>query len=136
MAHLGSGRRRALAVPVGLALTASLAFLPSVAASAAPLSSTADAAATSTAGTTGPKLSYVANLRTYATVTAAKKAIERAGGTVVTAYEQIGVVVAHSQNPDFAKQLRANRGLFDSVGATRTAPSRRCRPPTRARRSS
>ncbi|MEV7523678.1 S8 family serine peptidase [Streptomyces sp. NPDC091371] len=122
MAHLGSGRRRALAVPVGLALTASLAFLPSVAASAAPLGNTADGAAASKAGTTGPELSYVANLNTYATVQAAKKAIERAGGTVVTAYEQIGVVVAHSQNPDFAKTLRANRGLFTSVGATRTAP--------------
>ncbi|MGW7450481.1 S8 family serine peptidase [Streptomyces sp. NPDC054787] len=122
MAHLGSGRRRALAVPVGLALTASLAFLPSVAASAAPLGTTADAATASKADTTGPKLSYVANLNSYATVTAAKKAIERAGGTVVTAYEEIGVVVAHSQNPDFAKQLRAQRGLFVSVGATRTAP--------------
>ncbi|MEU9253220.1 S8 family serine peptidase [Streptomyces sp. NPDC048270] len=122
MAHLGSGRRRALAVPVGLALTASLAFLPSVSASAAPLGNTADAATASRAETTGPKLSYVANLNAYATVKAAKKAIERAGGTVVTAYEQIGVIVAHSQNPDFAKQLRANRGLFVSVGATRTAP--------------
>lgn len=121
MAHLGSGRRR-LAVPVGLALTASLAFLPSVAASAAPLGSTADAATASKADTTGPKLSYVANLTAYGTVKQAKKAIERAGGTVVTAYEQIGVVVAHSQNPDFAKQLRAQRSLFVSVGATRTAP--------------
>ncbi|MFE2325880.1 S8 family serine peptidase [Streptomyces sp. NPDC059385] len=122
MAHLGSGRRRALAVPVGLALTASLAFLPTVAASAAPLGNTAETAAASKAETTGPKLSYVANLNSYATVKAAKKAIERAGGTVVTSYEQIGVIVAHSQNPDFAKTLRANRGLFVSVGATRTAP--------------
>ncbi|MCJ1680337.1 S8 family serine peptidase [Streptomyces sp. APSN-46.1] len=122
MAHLGSGRRRRLAVPVGLALTASLAFLPSVAASAAPLGNTADATTAAKPDTTGPKLSYVANLNTYATVTAAQKAIERAGGTVVTSYEQIGVVVAHSQNPDFAKQLRAQRGLFVSVGATRTAP--------------
>lgn len=135
MAHLGSGRR-ALAVPVGLALTASLAFLPSVAASAAPLGSTADAATASQAEFTGPKLSYVVNLNTYATVQAGKKAVERADGTVVTAYEQIGVIVAHSQNPEFAKTLRANRGLFASVGATRTAPSSRWRPPTRARRSS
>ncbi|ATZ27447.1 S8 family serine peptidase [Streptomyces lavendulae] len=123
MAHLGHGRRRALAVPVGLALTASLAFLPSVAASAAPLSDTAGpAAAAKPASTTGPKLSYVANLTAYGTVKQAKKAVEQAGGTVVTSYEQIGVVVAHSQNPDFAKQLRAQRSLFVSVGATRTAP--------------
>ncbi|APU39715.1 S8 family serine peptidase [Streptomyces sp. NPDC056254] len=121
MAHLGSVRRRTLAVPVGLALTASLALLPAVSASAAPLAANADTAAAK-ATTTGPKLSYVANLNTYATMKAAKKAVERAGGTVVTAYEQIGVVVAHSQNPDFAKQLRAQRGLFVSVGATRTAP--------------
>jgi subtilisin family serine protease len=122
MAHLGSGRRRALAVPVGLALTASLAFLPSVAASAAPLEGSAGTAAAAKPGTTGPKLSYVANLTAYGTVKQATKAVERAGGTVVIAYEQIGVVVAHSQNPDFAKQLRAQRSLFVSVGATRTAP--------------
>lgn len=122
MAHLGHGRRRALAVPVGLALTASLAFLPSVAASAAPLGNTADSVTAAKPAATGPKLSYVANLNVYATATAAKKAIERAGGTVVIAYEQIGVIVAHSENPDFAKQLRTQRGLFNSVGATRTAP--------------
>lgn len=123
MAHLGTGhRRRALAIPVGLALTASLAFLPSVAATAAPLGATADASATAKPDTSGPKLSYVANLNAYGTVKQAKKSIERAGGTVVIAYEQIGVVVAHSQNPDFAKQLRAQRSLFVSVGATRTAP--------------
>ncbi|WP_405494354.1 S8 family peptidase [Streptomyces sp. NBC_00096] len=123
MAHLGTGhRRRALAVPVGLALTASLAFLPSVAASAAPVGTTADAVATAKPDTSGPKLSYVANLTAYGTVKQAKKAIERAGGTVVIAYEQIGVVVAHSQNPEFAKQLRGQRSLFVSVGATRTAP--------------
>ncbi|MCX5196508.1 S8 family serine peptidase [Streptomyces sp. NBC_00249] len=122
MAHLGHGRRRALAVPVGLALTASLAFLPSVAASAAPLGNTAESATASKAATTGPKLSYVANLTAYGTAKQAKKAIEQAGGTVVKAYDEIGVVVAHSQNPDFAKQLRTQRNLFVSVGATRTAP--------------
>ncbi|MFF5443859.1 S8 family serine peptidase [Streptomyces sp. NPDC012888] len=118
MAHLGSGRRRALAVPVGLALTASLAFVPSVAASAAPLGNSG----VTQPSTSGPKLSYVANLTAYGSVKQAKKAVERAGGTVVTAYEQIGVVVAHSQNPEFAKQLRTQKHLFTSVGATRTAP--------------
>ncbi|MEU3404234.1 S8 family serine peptidase [Streptomyces sp. NPDC006670] len=122
MAHLGSGRRRALAVPVGLALTASLALLPSVTASAAPLGDTAGPAPAARAAATGPALSYVANLTAYGTARQAAKAVEQAGGTVVTSYEQIGVVVAHSQNPDFAKQLRAQRNLFVSVGATRTAP--------------
>ncbi|QES50776.1 peptidase S8 [Streptomyces venezuelae] len=119
MAHLGSGRRRALAVPVGLALTASLAFLPAVTASAAPAEA---AGARAASPATGPKLSYVANLTAYGTVKQARKAVERAGGTVVTAYEQIGVVVAHSQNPAFAQELRTQRHLFVSVGATRTAP--------------
>ncbi|MFI5621078.1 S8 family peptidase [Streptomyces sp. NPDC051567] len=122
MAHLGFGRRRALAVPVGLALTASLAFLPSAAASAAPLGNTAQTATASKPSTSGPKLSYVANLTAYGTVKQARKAIERAGGTVVIAHEKIGVVVAHSQNPEFAKELRTQRSLFVSVGATRTAP--------------
>ena len=49
MAHLGSRRRRALAVPVGLALTASLGFLPAVAASAAPLDAAAAAGGRRTA---------------------------------------------------------------------------------------
>ncbi|MBT2451759.1 S8 family serine peptidase [Streptomyces sp. ISL-43] len=123
MAHLGTGhRRRTLALPVGLALTASLAFLPAVTASAAPLGSGAETVAAAKPDTSGPKLSYVANLTAYGTVKQARKAIERAGGTVVIAYEQIGVVVAHSQNPEFAKQLRGQRSLFVSVGATRTAP--------------
>ncbi|MER5873447.1 S8 family serine peptidase [Streptomyces sp. NPDC002044] len=125
MAHLGprSARKHGrLAVPVGLALTASLAFLPSIAASAAPLGNTAATATASKPDTSGPKLSYVANLTAYGTVKQAKKAIERAGGTVVTSHPQIGVVVAHSQNPEFAQQLRAQRSLFVSVGATRTAP--------------
>ncbi|MFD3550288.1 S8 family serine peptidase [Streptomyces sp. NPDC058655] len=124
MAHLGSRSARKygrLAVPVGLALTASLAFLPTVAASATPLGTEA-AATTSKPVTSGPTMSYVANLTAYGTVKQAKKAIERAGGTVVTSHEQIGVVVAHSQNPEFARQLRAQRSLFVSVGATRTAP--------------
>ncbi|MEV7418095.1 S8 family serine peptidase [Streptomyces sp. NPDC089919] len=119
MAHLGSGRRRLLAVPVGLALTASLGFLPGMSASAATL----DGPAATAANTVGPKLSYVVNLSRTGPGTAKQvtKAIEAAGGTVVTAYEQIGVVVVHSQNPDFAKQIRLAKGV-SSAGATRTAP--------------
>ncbi|MGG8406776.1 S8 family serine peptidase [Streptomyces sp. 12297] len=116
MAHLGSRRRRALAVPVGLALTASLGFLPAVTASAAPLDTVAQAA-----DTTGPKLSYVVNLGPYGQVKQVKKAIERAGGTVVIAHDKIGVIVAHSANPDFAKTMRTVKHVV-SAGATRTAP--------------
>lgn len=108
MAHLGSGRRRALTLPVGLALTASLGFLPTGVASAAP----AD----------GPELSYVVNTQGGpGTVKQVGKAVERAGGTVVIAYDRIGVVVVHSKNPDFAKTVRKTRGV-QSAGATRTNP--------------
>ncbi|MFI6608888.1 S8 family peptidase [Streptomyces sp. NPDC050507] len=118
MAHLGSRRKRALTLPVGLALTASLGFLPTGTASAAPAQETPSAAVS----TDGPKLSYVVNTRGgHGTVKQVRKAIERAGGTVVIAYDRIGVIVAHSQNPQFAQSMRRVRGV-DSAGATRTNP--------------
>ncbi|MEW2179870.1 S8 family serine peptidase [Streptomyces sp. NPDC005406] len=118
MAHLGSRRKRALTLPVGLALTASLGFLPTGTASAVPAQETPSA----TVSTDGPKLSYVINTRGgHGTVKQVRKAIERAGGTVVNAYDRIGVVVAHSQNPRFAQTMRLVRGV-DSAGATRTNP--------------
>ncbi|MEU2433954.1 S8 family serine peptidase [Streptomyces sp. NPDC007861] len=119
MAHPRSRRTRAIALPAGLALTASLGFLPAGAASALPAD---DAAAAATATADGPKLSYVVN--TYGghyTAASVKRAIEKAGGTVVIAYDQIGVIVVHSQNPDFAEQIRKVRGV-SSAGATRTNP--------------
>ncbi|MEW2490214.1 S8 family serine peptidase [Streptomyces sp. NPDC048411] len=118
MAHLGSRRTRALTLPVGLALTASLGFLPMSAASAAP----SDGLPTAAASTDGPMLSYVVNTRAnHGTVKQVKKAIAEAGGTVVIAYEQIGVIVVHSQNPDFAESIRRVKAV-DSAGATRTNP--------------
>ncbi|TXS47215.1 S8 family peptidase [Streptomyces sp. OR43] len=118
MAHLGSRRKRALTLPVGLALTASLGFLPTGTASAAPAQETPSAAVS----TDGPKLSYVVNTRGgHGTVKQVSKAIERAGGTVVIAYDRIGVIVAHSSNPQFAQSMRRVRGV-DSAGATRTNP--------------
>lgn len=119
MAHLGSRRGRVLALPAGLALTASLGFLPSGAASAA---ETSDAPAAATVATTGEKLSYVVNIEGGRwTASSVKKAIAAAGGEVVIAYEQIGVIVVHSQNPAFAQTIRQARGVV-SAGATRTAP--------------
>jgi subtilisin family serine protease len=115
MAHLRSRRRLALAVPVVLSLTASLGFLPG-AASAAPQTASAAASAD------GPTLPYLVNTKTdHRTIESVKKAIEAAGGTVVIAYEKIGVIVVHSANPDFGKQIRAVRGV-ESAGASRTAP--------------
>ncbi|MEW2156455.1 S8 family serine peptidase [Streptomyces sp. NPDC007189] len=116
MAHLRSRRRLALAVPVVLSLTASLGFLPA-AASAAP--ATADAVRAADAG---PNLSYVVNTRTdRRTIESVRREISRNGGSVVTSYDTIGVIVAHSAAPDFAARMRAVRGV-DSAGATRNAP--------------
>lgn len=115
MAHLRSRRRLALAVPVALSLTAAVGFLPA-AASATPR---AQSAAT-TADTTS--LSYVVNVRPGHGVSAqVKRAVTKAGGTVVTSYDQIGVIVVHSADPDFARKIRRVHGV-DSAGATRTAP--------------
>ncbi|MCX4574100.1 S8 family serine peptidase [Streptomyces sp. NBC_01571] len=115
MAHLRSRRRLALAVPVVLSLTASLGFLPG-AASAAPLTASAATRAD------GPNLAYVVNTRTdHRTIASVERAITAAGGSVVIAYEQIGVIVVHSADPDFGRRIRAVRGV-QSAGATRTAP--------------
>lgn len=117
MAHLGSRRRRALALPAGLALTASLGFLPAGAATAAPVDDVLAAVQAD-----GPKLSYVVNVKGgHGTAKSVKRAIAKAGGTVVMSYDQIGVIVVHSQNPDFATTIRGVRGVA-SAGATRTAP--------------
>ncbi|TXS51126.1 S8 family peptidase [Streptomyces sp. t39] len=117
MAHLGSRRRRALALPAGLALTASLGFLPTGTASAAVTSDVPAAVSTD-----GPKLSYVVNVKGgHGNAKAVKKAIAEAGGTIVYAYDQIGVIVVHSQNPAFGQTIRQVRGV-ESAGATRTAP--------------
>lgn len=39
----------------------------------------------------------------------------------MTSYDQIGVIVVHSSNPGFGKEIRAVRGV-QSAGATRTTP--------------
>ncbi|MGW1074257.1 S8 family peptidase [Streptomyces sp. NPDC002537] len=119
MAHLRSRRRHALlAVPVGLALTASLGLLPGAASAAPQGTPRAKAPAT----TNGPLLSYVVNTTPdRAAVARVTKAVTAAGGSVVVAYERIGVVVAHSTNPGFAAALRTVPGV-ESAGATRTAP--------------
>ncbi|MFE9437428.1 S8 family serine peptidase [Streptomyces sp. NPDC006602] len=116
MPHLRSRRRLALAVPVVLSLTASLGFLPTAAATAAPQ------AETSAQAVDAPNLAYVVNTKLdHRTIEAVKKAVTAAGGTVVITYEKIGVIVAHSSNPDFGKKIRAVRGA-QSAGATRTTP--------------
>ncbi|GAA3960350.1 S8 family serine peptidase [Streptomyces marokkonensis] len=113
--------RRALAIPAGLAMAASLAFLPGVPASAAQASEAARAASSGSADPAS-SFSYVVNVRPgHGPSAKVERAIARAGGTIVTSYDRIGVVVVHSANPDFAKTVRKVRGV-QSAGATRTAP--------------
>ncbi|GAA3307114.1 S8 family serine peptidase [Streptomyces cinereospinus] len=106
--------RRALVFPVGTAMATALAFLPNGTASAAQPAAPVAADATS--------LSYVVNVGPgHGAPAQVKKAIAEAGGTVVMAYDQIGVIVVHSADPGFATAVRTVRGV-QSVGATRTAP--------------
>ncbi|MFF4395464.1 S8 family serine peptidase [Streptomyces sp. NPDC001480] len=108
--------RRALALPLGTAMATALAFLPNAPATAAPAAPSAATAADATS------LSYVVNVRPgHAASARVEKAIGEAGGSVVIAYDRIGVIVVHSSNPGFATAIRKVRGV-DSAGATRTAP--------------
>ncbi|MFJ5027625.1 S8 family peptidase [Streptomyces sp. NPDC088560] len=116
MPHSHSRRRLALAVPVVLSLTASLGLLPA-AASAAPATTPAARAAEN-----GPNLSYVVNTRTdRRTIESVRREITRNGGSLVAGYDEIGVFVVHSSDPEFGARMRAVRGV-DSAGATRNAP--------------
>ncbi|WP_406348819.1 S8 family serine peptidase [Streptomyces sp. NBC_00144] len=117
MDRLRYGRWRALALPAGLALVASLGLLPATA-----TAEQGGGPAHSSAPGAGPGLSYVVNTGTgHGTPAAVERAISRAGGSVVMAYDKVGVIVAHSPDPDFAKTIRRAGGV-ESAGATRTAP--------------
>ncbi|WP_329132975.1 S8 family peptidase [Streptomyces sp. NBC_00670] len=107
--------RRVMALPLGMAMASALAFLPNTGAFAAegtPGAATAD----------GTPLSYVVNVTPgHGSSARVQRAISRAGGTVVTSYDKIGVIVVHSSNADFARTVRRVPGV-QSAGATRTAP--------------
>ncbi|WP_018533439.1 MULTISPECIES: S8 family serine peptidase [unclassified Streptomyces] len=99
---------RPLALPAGIATLAALAVAPNA---------VADSVAAD-----GPLLSYVVNVGSgHGTSAYVQRKIAEAGGSVVTAYDRIGVIVAHSTNPDFGRTVRGVRGVR-SAGATRTAP--------------
>jgi subtilisin family serine protease len=72
----------------------------------------------------GPLMNYVVNTRAnHGQVQKAERAIRAAGGTVVQTWQQIGVVIAQSTNPDFRTDVRrgGHGNAVQSVGATRTA---------------
>ncbi len=50
-----------------------------------------------------------------------ERAVEAATGVVIASYPQLGVVIAQSDNANFAETVRAHRAV-ESAGATRTAP--------------
>ncbi|WP_086791668.1 S8 family peptidase [Streptomyces thermovulgaris] len=110
--------RRTVTLPLGLAVASALAFLPQ-AASAAETGPRTSAQSVSPAD--GDTLSYVVNLRSRHGSSSVQKAIRKAGGTVVMAYDQIGVVVVHASDPGFARKIRKHPAV-ESAGATRTAP--------------
>ncbi|WNZ12628.1 S8 family serine peptidase [Streptomyces sp. 11x1] len=110
--------RRLTAIPLGMAMATALLVVPDITASAAESAGSAGSAGQSDA----PGLSYVVNVRAgHGPSAHVKKAIAEAGGTIVTSYDRIGVVVVHSTNPGFAAEIREVRGVR-SAGATRTAP--------------
>jgi subtilisin family serine protease len=83
----------------------------------------------------GQVSSYVVNARTVGTVPMQQvlRSVRRAGGTVVKAWPQIGVVVAHSTHASFRDDVvRIGGTSVRSVGATRTvAVSERTPAPVR-----
>jgi subtilisin family serine protease len=98
-----------------MATATALAFLPNATASA-------QEAPQQVAAADATSLSYVVNVRPGHGISASmKKAIAEAGGTIVTSYDQIGVIVVHSSNADFAKTIRGEHGV-ESAGNTRNAP--------------
>ncbi|MEV5982356.1 S8 family serine peptidase [Streptomyces sp. NPDC052114] len=100
-------------------MVSAVAFLPGTA--AARPATVPDAPASASAAAAAP-MSYVVNVRPgKASSVFAARAIAKAGGDVVIAYDRIGVIVVHSSNPDFAKTIRKAKGV-QSAGATRTAP--------------
>ncbi|UUU21027.1 S8 family peptidase [Streptomyces sp. DSM 40750] len=105
--------RRLVAIPLGMVMATALAVVPNV---------TASAAETGRVAADATPLSYVVNVHPgHGPSARVKKAIAQAGGTIVTSYDRIGVIVVHSSDAGFAAAIRGVRGV-QSAGATRTAP--------------
>jgi subtilisin family serine protease len=116
MTHLRSGWRRLAAVSIGLSVA--LGFLPGAVGAASAQDPGPGAVSTS-----GPALSYVVNTKgtSAGTLKSVREAAEKAGGSIVTTYAKIGVIVVHAGDTGFAQKMRTTPGVA-SAGATRTAP--------------
>jgi subtilisin family serine protease len=116
-----SSRTRRLSA--GLAVAA-LAFTTAGAATAAQAAPFAPSTTSAAAAEPGVLMNYVVNTKASKPhVKKVEQAVEAAGGTVVSSYDQLGVVIAQSTNPDFRTDVRQGRNgrEVQSVGATRTA---------------
>ena len=106
--------------------SASLVAAATLAAVGSPVHAADDPPSTPVPITTpdGALFSYVVNADSPRDTAAVKRAIVKADGTVVQAWPQIGVVVAHSTNGDFRSDVLAGAdgARVESVGATRTVP--------------
>jgi subtilisin family serine protease len=72
---------------------------------------TALAAVPASAGSTGTASSYLVTYKQGASTKNAASAVKAAGGTLVASYSQIGVVVARSDQSDFATKVRSASGV-------------------------
>jgi subtilisin family serine protease len=116
----GSRRRGLASTCAVLAVAGAAVLTPGLSATAAP---GASSGARAVAAAPGPLMNYAVNVATAnrGQTLKAERAIEAAGGSVIESYAEIGVVIAQSDNANFAAALRAEKSVA-SVGATRTAP--------------
>ncbi|KQS17711.1 hypothetical protein ASG05_09915 [Frigoribacterium sp. Leaf186] len=111
-----------LSAPVSSA--APVAASPAAPASDAPASADTASADTASAAAAVGAMNYVVNSAPGEVTTAASAAaVVAAGGTVLAAWDEIGVVTARSTSADFVDRLRASSAV-ESAGPTRTAAVR------------
>lgn len=70
------------------------------------------------AATAGTAQKYIVLFKSDNVPANAAKSIQKAGGTIVASYDQIGVVVASSTSPSFARSLPKSSSAVDSAAAT------------------
>lgn len=112
-------RRRILTTGIAITAALSAAVLVPGAASAAPQG----APIAQIEAVPGPLMNYAVNVTkaNRGQTQKVERAVVAAGGSVITSYPEIGVVIAQSDNAAFAAVLGAEKAVH-SVGATRTAP--------------
>jgi len=117
--HRGALRRVQVS---GLAVTAALGLAVATAAPAAAGPAAKPAAKTPVERVAGPLMNYAVNATAAnrGQTLKVERAVRAAGGSVVASYAEIGVVIAQSDNANFALALRQDAAV-ESVGATRTA---------------